>query len=401
MNEEIRALLEQLKQKNTELITAYGVMKDELKNLGAASTEAKTRIDQILSDENKIKDDLVDLTKRVHDGMFSRGEARKSLSEIFIGSEQYKRLIAAPGEKRSGPVLVKSFAPWLSSKTVTSDPTSAGPGLPGPMRIGIFQEPKQALRVRDLLTVAPTTLTSIEFVRTTFTNASAMIYASPAQSPYFENVEKPESDLKMTLATEVVRTVAHWLAASKQILMDIGQLRSIIDDELMYGLKLVEEDQILFGDGTQANLNGIATQATAYDTNLNVQDDTKIDKLRHAILQARLAQYSVDGIVLNPADWHDIELSKDGDKRYIIGDPRGQIGPSLWGRPIVESDSMNSGDFLTGAFRSARLYDREEAIIETSDSHDKFFTHNMVAIRCEERLALVVPRPQAFIYGSF
>ena len=210
--------------------------------------------------------------------------------------------------------------------------------------------------------------------------------------------------MTFTLASEVVRTIAHWIAASKQILMDLPQLQGLIDTELRFGLALVEENQILTGDGTQANLNGLITQAVDYDNALNKTGDTVIDKIRRAILQARLAFYPVDGIVLNPVDWAIMETLKSvaGAGAYFIGNPQGTAQPRLWGKPVVESDAITAGTFLVGAFgMGAVLYDREQATVEIATQHSTYFTENMVAIRAEERLALVVHRPQAFIYGSF
>jgi HK97 family phage major capsid protein len=88
--------------------------------------------------------------------------------------------------------------------------------------------------------------------------------------------------------------------------------------------------------------------------------------------------------------------------RYIIGDPTGVAGRRLWGKPVVESDSMQSGNWLTGAFgMGARLYDLQQNTVETTNSHDDFFIRNMIAIRAEERVIFVVLRPQAFVQGTF
>jgi HK97 family phage major capsid protein len=191
------------------------------------------------------------------------------------------------------------------------------------------------------------------------------------------------------------------MKASKQVLSDISQLRSIIDQRLLYGLALKEEQQILYGDGTGQNLLGIVPQATAYAPPIAIEDINVLDVLRLAMLQAALAEYPATGHVLNPIDWTRIELLKDTIGRYIIGNPQGGVSPTLWRLPVVETQAMNVGKFLTGAYQlGAQLFDRWEGRVEAGYENDDF-TKNLVTILGEERLALAVYRPEAFIYGDF
>jgi HK97 family phage major capsid protein len=105
--------------------------------------------------------------------------------------------------------------------------------------------------------------------------------------------------------------------------------------------------------------------------------------------------------VLHPTDWAKIELTKDAQQRYIVGDPQSQLSRTLWGLPVVTSFSMQVTKFLTGSFRyGAQIFDRMsmEVLISTENADD--FVRNMITIRAEERLAFAVYRPAAFIYGT-
>jgi HK97 family phage major capsid protein len=121
-----------------------------------------------------------------------------------------------------------------------------------------------------------------------------------------------------------------------------------------------------------------------------------------AMLQASLALYPATGHVMNPIDWATIETLKDSIGRYIIGNPQGHgTTPTLW----RSSGGRDAGDavrkFLTGAFKlGAQLFDRWDARVETGYVNDDFIK-NLLTILGEERLALAVGRPQAFIYGDF
>jgi HK97 family phage major capsid protein len=161
----------------------------------------------------------------------------------------------------------------------------------------------------------------------------------------------------------------------------------------------------LNGTAAGGDLNGLITQATAYNTGLNVSGDTTIDKLRHYLLQVELANAYANLVVLNPTDWHNIELLKTtgtaSSGQYIFANPH-QVGtPMIWGRNVVPTVAMSSGHALVGDTQlAADLYDRQSASVEVSREHSDFFVKNMVAILCEERLALVVYRPEALVYGA-
>ena len=180
-------------------------------------------------------------------------------------------------------------------------------------------------------------------------------------------------------------------------------LQSYIDGRLRYGLALVEENQLLNGSGTGTDLAGIYTQATAFTPPITIPATvTRIDVLRLAMLQTALSELMATGVVLHPADWAAIELLKDGQGQFIVGNPQGTITPTLWGQPVVSTQSMATGKFLTGAFQlGAQIFDRMDAVVEISTEDDQNFRKNLVTVLAEERLALAVYRPEAFVKGDF
>jgi len=261
---------------------------------------------------------------------------------------------------------------------------------------GIIGGPERRLTIRDLIAPGETESNSIEYVKEAgFTNNAA---------PVAEGAAKPYSEITFGLVSAGVRTIAHLFKASRQILDDAKQLQSFINARARYGLMLKEETQLLYGNNTGANLHGIIPQASAYvkPTGATVDTEQHIDRIRLALLQAALAEYAADGIVLNPIDWAVIETLKDSNKNYLIGKPQGQTSPTLWNRPVVETQSIVQNEFLVGAFQmGAQIYDRMDIEVLISTENDKDFENNMVSIRAEERLALAVYRPEAFVTGNF
>ena len=282
----------------------------------------------------------------------------------------------------------------LSATGTWGSTASVGNSLVMPDRqIPMQSLPMRQMTIRDLVAPGTTSSNAIEYaVQTTRTNNAAVVA---------ENSLKPTSAYAWDLRSFPVRTIAHLVKASRQILDDAPGLQSTIDAEMRYGLDFAEEAEILNGDGTGQHLLGIIPQASAYSAAFDVTGETAIDRIRLAMLQGVLALYPMTGTVLNPTDWTKIEMLKDAQGRYIIGDPQGTVAPRLWGLPVVASLAMSAGTFLTGAFKyGAQIFDRMsiEVLISTENNDD--FEKNMVTVRAEERLAFVVKRPAAFITGN-
>jgi HK97 family phage major capsid protein len=366
----------------------------EAKKAGALSAETKAAVDEmalkfntLTEAEKQLKAQLGELEQE-----FARipTQAAASLRETLGGTVIKSEALAEFAKSIQGNrrVSVPVNAALLS--------TGVAEGVVEPQRLpGIDVMPKQRLFIRDLIAPGRTTSPAIFWVQQTgFTNAARVVA---------ENTAKPYSDIQFDTKITPVTTIAHMFKASKQILDDFAQLQSTIDAEMRYGLKYAEESEILFGDGTGVHLHGIVPQATAYDPAFMPEAMTQIDQLRLAMLQSQLARLPASGHVLHFTDWAKIELTKDTLGRYIIGNPLSLAGPTLWGLPVVATElAAFLGKFLTGAFQTgAQIFDREDANVVISTENADDFEKNMISIRCEERLALAVKRPESFIYGTF
>lgn len=291
---------------------------------------------------------------------------------------------------------------YLEQKTtITSAAVGSGTaGVLMPMMIpGIVKPGVRRVRVRDLMPRFATIDNAVFYVgENAFTNAA---------SPTAETISKPESALTFTVESETVRTIAHTIPAARQVLADFRGLPAYINQRLLEGLKDVEDNELLSGDGTGQHLSGLSNEATAYDTGRDVASDTRIDKLNHAVSQIEDALQQADGIILHPRDWRAVQLIKEeaggaNTGPYILGGPRGDAEPFLWGLPIATTTAVSVGTFFVGAFQQyCQVWDRMEATVDVSNEHWDFFIKNMVMIRAEERLAFIVLRADAVIFGVF
>ncbi|RVI58529.1 phage major capsid protein [Sinorhizobium meliloti] len=366
---------------------------EKLKATGEVSAELKGKVDKALSELGETVTRVRELEKAADREKEAAEHDPRDIGDIVVASEKFKATDVSGGWRGSIRVGMER-ADITSANTTVGAGRSAGTSLvPGARVPGIITPPNRQFTIRDLLAPGRTSSSSVEYVKETgFTNSAA---------PVAEGAQKPKSDLTFNLFSTPVRTVAHIFKASRQIMDDAPALSSYINARGTYGLKFVEENQLLNGDGTGQNLNGILPQATAFAPAFTPAEETAIDRLRLAVLQVILAEYPASGFVLHPTDWAKIELTKDLGGNYIVGNAMSPMGPTLWGLPVAQTQAMTAGEFLTGAFNlGAQIFDRMDVEVLLSSENVDDFEKNMFTIRIEERLALAVYRPEAFVTGD-
>lgn len=336
-------------------------------------------------------------------GVESEVSRHRSVGDAFLNSEEFKSLQGGKaGVNMTSPFMAKS----LQQKDLYSGLPTGTPDAFGAIeRDGIVPIAQRRSRVRDLFPARTTNSAVVEYFRQTgFTNNASVVpeYSSGNFGA------KPQSTMTFVGEQAPVRTIAHWEAAHRNVLADEPQLRSIIDNELLYGLRLTEDAQILSGAGTGEDLTGIlnTSDIQTYSWSAGATSpvaDTKADALRRAATLAYLAYYEPTGIIVHPSDWEDIELTKNSQGTYLLAmSVAGGAESRVWRIPVIDTPAIAEGTALVGAFGTgAQLYDREAASIRISEQHSDFFVRNAIVVLAEERLALAVKRPEAFVKVTF
>ncbi|MCT5586651.1 phage major capsid protein [Pseudomonas aeruginosa] len=383
----------QLKNGFDGLQKKYDLAITEVEKGNQVATELKKEIQTQKDELQKVIDQVQDLEQK---GVKLRGlpGEGKSFIDLVKGDDGYKSLQQKSVALAQIEVTKSDLASMKETKV-----TSAGivaPNYDPVIQPGIRQE----LRIRDLLTTVPVSGQQYSYFRELLHTRGA--------APVAEGGTKPTSNVTFETKTDRVKKIAVWMPVTDEALDDVPQLLAYLQELLRYDLKLEEEAQILKGDGTGENLNGLMTQATTYDSNLTKAGDTAIDIMRRAIYQVRKqSKLSADGLVMSELDWMNIELQKDGENRYLFANLQGLVTPILWGRPVITSDSVDEGDadtggeFLVANFaRSSVLFDRMSFLFKMGLINDQFIK-NERALLVEERLGLGVRRREALVKGLF
>ena len=311
MSQENIELLATEFKKATEQVKGLGEeLQGKMANNEKGLDDLKGRVDEALTAMNSAKSRLDELEQKAT----RRGygvEQEKSIAQRLVDTDGYKSFAADPRSGKSAKLSLKA-----TITSLTTDAAGSAGAAVAPMRLtGIVTPPQRPLTVRDLLMQGTTDSNAITYVREKLFTNNAAAQAS-------EGAKKAQSDLQLEEVTVGVKTLAHYVKASRQILDDAAMLESYINGRLAYGLKLVEDKQLLNGDGSAGGLQGLSQVAQAFADKATLKNYTIIDQLRLAQLQVALSDYPANGFVLNPIDWAKIELEKDGQGRHIIGNPQ-------------------------------------------------------------------------------
>jgi HK97 family phage major capsid protein len=327
-------------------------------------------------------------------------DEHKSLAQRALESPDYKGMIDSGvlnSDKRSFTATLAEMSMDEVKALITGvSDTSAGAFITN-QRAGYVPQPRRNNRIVNLITMGETTVDAIEYARqTTFTNVAA----ETAEATSTTTGTKPEATIAFEKVTEAVKTIAHWVPATRRSLADESQMRTLIESQLRYGLEFRLEDQIVNGNGTGENFTGILNT-----TNILTQakgSDSVSDAIHKAITQIRLAYLEPNGIAMHPNDWEVVRLSRDGggsvtgSGAYLYGPPSTAVQPMIWGLDVAVTPAVPDDTALVGDFTKAVLWLREGAQVLATDSHSDFFVKNLVALLAELRAALGVLLPSAF-----
>ena len=382
-------ILSKGRERTKEERAAVEAKLDEARGI-KARIEAKKSDDKMLAELDRLTEGMAAAKPKHQQRAPGRGVV-VSLGQAFIDSETYAWLKKNPTRNGAWQSAAAELPSLLDIQGATLTEASGGASLLVPdYRPGILEYLQRRLVVADLIASGTTDSSSVSYmVESAPTNAAAAVA---------EGAAKPESTLVFTARTDAVRKIATWLPVTDEMLDDVPQIRSYIDNRLRMFVQLAEDDQILNGDGIAPNIEGIRIRS-GLQADLARGADTNADAIHKQMTLILVnALIDPDATVMHPTNWQTIALSKDANGQYYGAGPFAAPGPRmLWGNPVAVTVAMTSGVALPGAFKlGAQLFRKGGLNVAASNSHSDYFVKNLTAIRAEERAALAVYRPGGF-----
>ena len=261
----------------------------------------------------------------------------------------------------------------------------------------IKYDPSRSVHIRSLLPLGSTDAQTIRYPKESAYSDNA---AATAETAAFG-----QSDFDLTATTVNVEKIGTYMRITGEMLDDIKQLTSYLSARVPEKVLSVEDNEILNGDGSSPNLDGLFTDGAAFaagDFALAIESANEFDVLTVALNQLALSNYQADTILLNPTDLHKMILLKSTANEYLRNQIFSGLQPTINGIPVTVNTAVTSGKFLVGNLRQAsQLWIRENLAVEFSREDSDNFQKNFVTVRAMERVALTNYLPKAIVQGTF
>ena len=408
MSNKVNELMDQIAAKRTELKSVFEDNVDG-KYTSEQKEEIKKRNDELgeLVEDLGIEKKKIQNAKAIEEDMKPvsemplAGEQKevKSVGEQFVNSDAYKNYLS------NGVKGVDSHIETKTTLTTTGYPPEVlrQPGI----LESALRDPNAVISLFDVINTDQNSFSYLE--ETTFTNNAAEAAEGSAVG---------EAALAFTEQTESIRKLGVFLPVTDELLADESGIQGYLNSRLQTMIRLRLDSQLLTGNGTAPNLEGIldagkssvgSTAFGSYSGNLD-----RIGAIYGAITDIRVNAFTEpDAIIMHPNDWNAVVTSVGADfagtssagyaeksPLFVAAGGMG-AGPAaqIWGLKVVPTTAITENTVLVGKFgggEAANIVMRQGMELAVSDSHSDFFTKNQLAIRATMRVGFPVYREAAF-----
>ena len=382
-------------------------LKKEMNELGdvidakieKASQQAIERADQ-KADET-LKREIDNLMNKFNERMDAVEVAQKKNAEASSATKKSFRI--ALDEKLAEGAL-EAFTKGNANATtleIKADMTTGadftGDVIP-PTRVpGYKYDPTRTFHMRDILAQGSTDSDVVRYVKESG--------YSDGNAPKNEGQTLGQSDFDMTAVSVPVEKIGTYFRISEEMMDSTPQLSAYLSARAPEKLLAVEDTQIVSGNGSAPNLNGLLTSATGFSGAgfaSSISNANQFDVLAVALNQLAVANYSADYILLNPVDWHKLSLQKATTKEYLVSDWQAGMVPRIMGVPVIPTTAISSDKYIVGNFaQGAQLWIKDNVSLGFFREDGTNVRDGFVTVRCQERVTLGTYLPNAFVHGDF
>jgi HK97 family phage major capsid protein len=208
-----------------------------------------------------------------------------------------------------------------------------------------------------------------------------------------EGDTKTQLSVRYEEATMSVKKIAVYGKVTTEMMADLPQLISYIENNLMKRMDIVAENQLLAGDGLGDNLKGAKTYATAFTggtSALKIDNANEFDVISALSLQCQEANGMPNAVFVHPQTLTLMKTLKSTlDGQYLYPRWADSDGLLIDGLRVIPSLAVTANEFIGGDLSVLNVLFREELALQIGlDGSD--FINNKKTMLVEKRLAQYV-----------
>jgi HK97 family phage major capsid protein len=222
--------------------------------------------------------------------------------------------------------------------------------------------------------------------QTQFTNNAAIV--APGET-------KPTTTMQIETVEQKLQVFAHLSEpVDKYLLLDNETLISFIQSQLLWGLGLALEKEILKGSGTTNHLTGILSttgvqqQAYAGDA---------LSTLRAAVTSLETVGHEANVFIVHSEDWEALETARNASGNFDLGAPIDRAERRIWGVQVITTPNIEKGTALALDLDALFVAAGAESVHIQWDGGGDLFEKNQVRARVEGRFGLAITRPAGIV----
>lgn len=382
---ELNEIKAELTKKSEEAISEMKGQVDSLAKKLEKSEEEKKEMQKHLdtleakANDIQLNGQVKSFEQNLHEGLAKKADALKKFKE---------------GEGKGFTIDMKAVGNMASATSLTGSYF-----VPATVVPGVFPKMYEETHVRQLLPNGTTNSNTIRYYQDNGGEGGPAMVA--------EGGTKPQIDRDLEIKDAPVRKVATYFRLPEEMVEDIPYISSFLSQVGIEEVNIVEDAQILYGDGTGQNISGFNTVGTAFAAGTSVigASANEFDVLGAAKKQLRMSKFGGQLIgLVSPMNYYDMKYKrKDTTNNYLFqGGGNGiNVGLNVDGISIIEHTAVTSGDFFVFSPRAAAIFDRTGTSVRFYDQDQDNAIKNLITIVIEKRFAMPVYYPGAIIKGTF
>jgi HK97 family phage major capsid protein len=204
----------------------------------------------------------------------------------------------------------------------------------------------------------------------------------------------PESTATFQEYTQTLEKIGDTIPITEEALRDTSRLAGEVERFLGVNISIVEDTQLLSGNGTSPNIKGIYTYASAYTaaasgiTDANIYD--LIVKMSENITSGNGSKYRPNFVIMNIADINKFKLKKDSTNNYIVPPFTSESGMVIDGIRVIENNGLTANTLVMGDSRYAEIWEDGAGYEMTVGEVDAQFKSDFKTLKGRKRMLLLV-----------